>query len=98
MKSKSQSRNTGRRIRFYLKWTGVAFAILAAVALALAWNKQGLQEAAKPTAATRTAEGALQNTKPPVLPTQRSPIAAAVPERPPRERVDRPGEEGSDDP
>jgi EF hand len=83
--------------RFW-KWAGIALAVVAAVALLSAWKQQRLQDTAEPTAATRAAERSLEQNKPPVFPAQRSPIATTVPERPPRERVGRPGEESPDDP
>jgi serine/threonine protein kinase len=86
--------------RSYWTWAGVGLALLAAVALVVTWNNQHDKTILAP--ATRAAERALEKPKlrpkPAVPPGQQPQVAAAVPERPSRERGDRPGEESADDP
>ena len=86
-----------RRPRSYSRWAGAGLVLLAAIAAGLAWNQSPQTAGTADAPGTQLAEKSLVPAKPQPRPEgaaeRQVQTGPRVPERPPRERTDRPGDD-----
>jgi hypothetical protein len=86
-----------RRLRSYSRWAGAGLVLLAAIAAWLAWNQSRQPAGTAESPATQLAEKSRVPPKPQAgsggAAERQVQTGARVPERPPRERTDRPGDD-----